>query len=143
MADHRVGVTVREVQGATVTILDKADSGDVNIRLVSRVAPGSPVCSVTVNGEPVAFVRDAALGKVTADFNLPAGPSFNVVRVNTLNPADFDGSGGVDPDDLADYIACFFEAPPCPRADFNQSGNVDPDDLADYIGIFFNPPTCN
>ncbi len=54
-------------------------------------------------------------------------------------PTDFNGDGNVDPDDLSDFIACFFEAPPCSRADLNGDGNADPDDLSDYIGLFFGP----
>ncbi len=54
--------------------------------------------------------------------------------------ADFDNSGFIDPDDLADYIAAFFSVPPDPRADVNGDGNFDPDDLADYIAAFFGPP---
>jgi hypothetical protein len=51
--------------------------------------------------------------------------------------ADFDNSGTLNPDDLADYIACYFTVPPCPRA--NQDGDeaVNPDDLADFIALFF------
>ncbi|MGD9688189.1 MAG: hypothetical protein AB7K52_05565 [Phycisphaerales bacterium] len=55
-------------------------------------------------------------------------------------PADFNGDGNVDPDDLGDFINCFFEIPPCNRADFNGDGNVDPDDLGDFINVFFGPP---
>lgn len=51
--------------------------------------------------------------------------------------ADFNGDGNLDPDDLADYIACYFAMPPCILADFNNDSNVDPDDLSDYIGAFF------
>jgi hypothetical protein len=54
-------------------------------------------------------------------------------------PADFDASGTVDPDDLADFIAAFFSTPPGPGADFDASGTVNPDDLADFIGAFFTP----
>jgi len=43
----------------------------------------------------------------------------------------------VDPDDLSDYIACYFAAPPCGGADFNGDGTADPDDLSDYIGAYF------
>jgi len=49
--------------------------------------------------------------------------------------------GLVDPDDLADFIACFFEnaggGAVCAAADFNRDGGADPDDLADYIAAFF------
>ncbi|MGD9690162.1 MAG: hypothetical protein AB7K52_10965 [Phycisphaerales bacterium] len=51
--------------------------------------------------------------------------------------ADFNGDGNLDPDDLGDYINCYFALPPCPAADFNSDGNVDPDDLGDYINVFF------
>jgi len=54
------------------------------------------------------------------------------------DPADFNGDGEVNPDDLADYIGAFFAQPPDPRADFNGDGTIDPDDLADYIGAFFS-----
>jgi hypothetical protein len=52
-------------------------------------------------------------------------------------PADFDQSGTVDTDDLADFIAGFFAAPPLPSTDFDNSGGIDPDDLADYIAAYF------
>ncbi len=52
-------------------------------------------------------------------------------------PADFNGDGIVDPDDLADFITCYFNIPPCPAADFNADGATDPDDLADYITAHF------
>jgi hypothetical protein len=59
-------------------------------------------------------------------------------------PADFNDDGFVNPDDLADYITCFFlqvQFPgTCPPADFNQDLFVNPDDLADYITTFFNLP---
>ena len=51
--------------------------------------------------------------------------------------ADFDQSGTLDPDDLSDFIACYFEQPPCDRADFDGSGTPDPDDLADFIAAYF------
>ncbi|MBL8758557.1 MAG: multicopper oxidase domain-containing protein [Phycisphaerae bacterium] len=53
-------------------------------------------------------------------------------------PTDYNYDGVVDPDDLADFIACYFENPPCPRADFNRDGTPDPDDLADVIAAYFS-----
>ncbi len=50
--------------------------------------------------------------------------------------ADFNADGVLDPDDLADFIACYFSQP-CAQADFNNDGFIDPDDLADFIGDFF------
>ncbi|MBL8756809.1 MAG: hypothetical protein JNK35_00080 [Phycisphaerae bacterium] len=52
-------------------------------------------------------------------------------------PADFDASGTLDPDDLSDFIACYFSSPPCDRADFDAGGTPDPDDLADFIAAYF------
>jgi len=74
------------------------------------------------------------------------GPIFladnmTVVRIPPpFCPADFNGDSLVNPDDLADYIACYFTQPPCPAADFNADGNIDPDDLSDYIATYFGPP---
>jgi len=51
--------------------------------------------------------------------------------------ADFNQDCSVDPDDLADYIGCFFAQPPCDGADINNDDTVNPDDLADFIGVFF------
>ena len=39
--------------------------------------------------------------------------------------------------DLADFIGCFFAVPSCPQADFNGAGGIDADDLPDYIGAYF------
>ncbi len=50
---------------------------------------------------------------------------------------DFNFDGNLDPDDLSDYIACYFSATPCPQGDLNGDGNIDPDDLADYIAAYF------
>ncbi|MGD9689440.1 MAG: hypothetical protein AB7K52_07465 [Phycisphaerales bacterium] len=52
-------------------------------------------------------------------------------------PADFNGDGNVDPDDLGDFINCYFSVPPCDGADFNGDGNIDPDDLGDFINVYF------
>ncbi len=54
---------------------------------------------------------------------------------------DLNNDGNVDPDDLADAIACFFDVE-C-NFDFDGSGEEDPDDLADYIAGFFTPDFCN
>ncbi len=65
---------------------------------------------------------------------------FDNLRIEVDTPAtcaaDFNSDGNLDPDDLADYIACYF-LPPCDGADFSGDGNVDPDDLADYIAAYF------
>ena len=50
---------------------------------------------------------------------------------------DYNGDGVLDPDDLADFIACYFSLPPCAQANYNSDAAVDPDDLADYIADYF------
>ncbi|MGD9689518.1 MAG: kelch repeat-containing protein [Phycisphaerales bacterium] len=50
---------------------------------------------------------------------------------------DLNGDCHVDPDDLGDFINCFFAAPPCALADINGDGNIDPDDLGDFINAYF------
>ena len=52
-------------------------------------------------------------------------------------PADFNADGELNPDDLADYIGCYFAELACSGADFNTDGEANPDDLADFIGAFF------
>ncbi len=52
-------------------------------------------------------------------------------------PADFSCDGVTDPDDLSDFIACYFSTPPCPGAEVNGDGAVDPDDLSDFIAAYF------
>ncbi len=55
---------------------------------------------------------------------------------------DFNRDGNLDPDDISDYIACFFQTPPCPQGDYDRSGFTDPDDLSTYISDFFGG-VCN
>jgi hypothetical protein len=56
-------------------------------------------------------------------------------------PADFNADGFVNPDDLSDFITCFFlevQFPgTCPDADFNADAFTNPDDLSDFITAFF------
>jgi len=58
-------------------------------------------------------------------------------EIRSLCIADYNGDGLLDPDDLADFIAAFFDDSEAHRTDFNGDGFVDPDDLADYIHEFF------
>ncbi len=54
---------------------------------------------------------------------------------------DFNFDGVVNPDDLGDYITCYFDAENgvqiCLRAEYNQDGVLNPDDLGDYITGYF------
>lgn len=66
---------------------------------------------------------------------------FDNITINgTLNavcPGDFNRDGELNPDDLGDFINCYFTTPPCPDADFNRDGDANPDDLGDYINAYF------
>ncbi len=67
-----------------------------------------------------------------------AGAAFvDDVLLEQVCAADFNGDAAVDPDDLSDFIGCFFATPACPEADFNADGLSDPDDLSDFISAFF------
>ncbi len=87
--------------------------------------------TLAVWGDARADVNNIVAQSIRPDGALgPPGP------IDPVCPADFNGDGTADPDDLADYIACYF-TPPCGQADFNGDGNTDPDDLSDYIAAYF------
>ncbi len=67
----------------------------------------------------------------------PAESGQALIRVRAYCAADYNRDGVTDPDDLSDYISCFFDTPPCAKADQNGDGFIDPDDLSDYIALFF------
>jgi hypothetical protein len=103
--------------------------------------PGALLCSSPLAGVDVSFlVTDGTRTRTV--FALKQGP-FDAVFArfsvaDLVCPADFDNSGTINPDDLADFIACYFTVPPCPTTDFDSSGAINPDDLADFIAAFFN-----
>jgi len=94
--------------------------------------PGADLIPELMNGVVFTFGTRYHVGPldraVIADCGLP---------LRSPCAADFSGDGLLDPDDLADYIACYFSPVPCARADFNADGNTDPDDLSDYIAAYF------
>ncbi|MGD9689745.1 MAG: lamin tail domain-containing protein [Phycisphaerales bacterium] len=94
------------------------DGGDLYFPV--RVRSGASLCSGTPAESGQALVRVA-------------------LNLNNCRQ-DFNNDGNVDPDDLGDFINCYFSVPPCDRADFNMDGNVDPDDLGDFINLYFGPP---
>ncbi|MGD9689223.1 MAG: PQQ-dependent sugar dehydrogenase [Phycisphaerales bacterium] len=117
--------------------------------MLSTLAQGTPPLSYQWrrNGTPIPGANARTL-------TVAAGPAtvgaYDVVVSNTCFstttaavelttcPADFNCDGELNPDDLGDYINCFFAAPPCDQADFNHDGNVDPDDLGDFINAYFS-----
>ncbi len=79
-------------------------------------------------------------GTYTVTASVVGSPSFTASATITVTPpclADFNHDGTLNPDDIADYVACFFAASPCPEADFNHDAVTDPDDLADFIAAYF------
>lgn len=66
-----------------------------------------------------------------------AGANTTCEACNPACAADFNGDGDLNPDDLGDYINCYFAVPPCAEADFNGDGDTNPDDLGDYINAYF------
>ncbi len=100
-------------------------------------APGAHVVAMSTSSPGV------KTGTLTITSNDPDAPTIVVAlsgEVTQRPPctADFNLDGNLDPDDLADYIACYFASPsPCEAADFNADTNIDPDDLSDYIAAYF------
>ncbi len=123
---------------------------DAGLRRV-RLTPTAPLTpgeyTVTVSAAVVSTAGARGLDGDVVGNVLPSGDGAAggaaVITFTVAQPvlppclADFDGSGTVDPDDLSDYIACYFQVPPCAGADVSGDGNVDPDDLADFIGVYF------
>jgi hypothetical protein len=87
----------------------------------------------------IVFGFGATFAPGTAAFEAAFTAAEALIDGPALCPADFDQSGTVNPDDLADFIAAYFTVPPDPRADFDQSGTINPDDLADFIAAYFTP----
>jgi hypothetical protein len=81
-------------------------------------------------------LRGYAWGENIGWVNLDSAEAGKFVGVRVC-PVDYNEDGVLNPDDLADYIVCFFEAPPCDRADYDNSGFVNPDDLSDFITAYF------
>ncbi len=95
----------------------------------------SQILSFRVNAQQSYFFMVASKQQFT-----PASQSllnFNFQYAADACAADYNGDGNLDPDDLSDFIACYFSQPPCPGADFNNDNNTDPDDLSDFIALYF------
>ena len=144
------GTLAVEITGVTsgsqndlLTILGTGSlNGTISIR--------RPTGFVPVIGQGFTILTTTGTNTLTGTFSSISSPDqWHVVYLNnaamivfdgvgspTCQP-DFNGDGILDPDDLADFIGCFFSQPPCPAADYSGDGSIDPDDLADYITAFF------
>lgn len=96
-----------------------------------------------VNSVDGSLLRINALTGETTSLGLTGGvlgPSSGLASSAACR-TDVDASGTLDPDDLADFVTCFFQqvadAGSCSAADFNDDREVNPDDLADFISAFF------
>ncbi len=138
---------------------NSADSGSIwSSSIVQDVLPGTDPASI-VYGDPRALgalvlrariLYDRNADGTFADPSIPANAgspdqSYNVALVimpgpppMPTDPADFNGDGVVNSDDLSDFITGYFDVPPDPRCDFNADGSINADDLADFITAFFS-----
>jgi len=123
---------VRSPGGATETLTDGQ-------RPDGSIVSGASTANLSVANVTVAhWNRTSIIGRVITScgertITLPVS-----VTGNCRCSADFNCDGELDPDDLADFIGCYFATPPCPAAELNGDGTVDPDDLADFIGSYFS-----
>ncbi|MGD9689866.1 MAG: hypothetical protein AB7K52_09465 [Phycisphaerales bacterium] len=130
--DVRVGVA-----DGPVTYLWRRDGVPISDGVTSRGTLVSGARSRTLNLANVTSSDIAVYSVVVRDQSgASATPGVPLVFSAANCPRDFNRDGEVDPDDLGDFLNCFFTLP-CPGADANRDGNIDPDDLGDYINIFF------
>ncbi|MGD9688447.1 MAG: reprolysin-like metallopeptidase [Phycisphaerales bacterium] len=123
--------------GPSVRITLSLDGGLTFPIVLAEAAPNTGMAMVNAGAaaSPSARVKVAPTGQIF--FNI-SGP----FALLPACPADFNADGSVDPDDLGDFINCYFGSPqppmlPCPGADFNADGSVNPDDLGDFVNAYF------
>jgi uncharacterized membrane protein len=112
------------------------------------LAPLDELLAPGFEGLAIGLVRDINEdGQILAGgFVRETGEGFGMILTpippTSTCPADFNGDAFVNPDDLSDYITCFFldvQFPAtCPESDFNADGFRNPDDLSDFITGFFS-----
>jgi hypothetical protein len=131
-------VIVRDESFLTNVALD----GTLRVTLINGYAPSTASFDILILDGP------GALTGVFATVQAP--PGFSVaylsdrVRLDYIGhicSADFNQDGTLNPDDLSEFITCFFldlQFPSfCPASDFNQDSLLNPDDLSEFITIFF------
>jgi len=127
--------------GAEPVTLTAASSTDLDGSIVSyawsenaiQIASGlTPTVDLSVGVHTVVLTVTDNRGATASD-----GVQITINPAPPACAADFNADGVINPDDLADFIGCYFGQPTCPQADFNADGEVNPDDLADFIGAYF------
>jgi hypothetical protein len=100
-------------------------------------APAAGTWTIEVQANELVQDQHRETPELDADFALV------VSGVTAVPPcaADFNGDGFRNPDDLADFVTCFYlelaQPGTCAGADFNGDGFENPDDIADFITLFF------
>ncbi len=112
--------------GGTENIVDTVE----NV-WITNPAPG--LWSIEVRATEIVQDGHRETPELDADYALVVSGIVPVVPC----PADFNDDGLLNPDDLSDYIACYFDGPGCPQANYNSDNNTDPDDLSDFIAAYF------
>jgi hypothetical protein len=127
----------------STTFAYDAPSRRVTLTPASPLPPGT--YTLTASDALTATNGGARLDGEVVGTTLPSGDgipqgaaqwSFSITPPQFC-PADFDGNGMLNPDDLADFIAAYFSSPAGPGTDFDGNGTLNPDDLADFIAAFF------
>ncbi|MGD9691173.1 MAG: serine hydrolase [Phycisphaerales bacterium] len=99
---------------------------------------GSTISGATASTLTISNLSEADEGQYRCVVSNGCGTDTSAFASLTITcPADFNGDGNLDPDDLGDMINCYFTLPPCRQADYNADGNIDPDDLGDFINAYF------
>ncbi|MGD9689828.1 MAG: S8 family serine peptidase [Phycisphaerales bacterium] len=104
---------------------------------ISTLNLDSQILNFSVSGGTTYYFMVGSKDEFVPNGNGDGILDFNLQYQADNCPADFNGDGNLDPDDLGDFINCYFSMPPCPGADFNGDANIDPDDLGDFINAYF------
>jgi hypothetical protein len=131
------------VTGGNVTPTFRWTKGGVDL------ANGPSAGGGVLSGATTTALRITGAGENdSGDYALVAHASCQTVHSGTVSVlvrpaciADFNGDGLINPDDLSEFITCFFlqlQFPGfCATGDFNQDGLINPDDLSEFITVFF------
>ncbi len=98
---------------------------------------GVPIPGATGRTLTLADVGPGQAGSYDALVSNTCSSAVTAAAVVGLCAADFNCDGSRDPDDLSDFISCYFANPPCGAADVSGDGVTDPDDLSDFISLYF------
>ncbi|MGD9690800.1 MAG: hypothetical protein AB7K52_14375 [Phycisphaerales bacterium] len=134
-----VGFSMGEADADAQLIINGRDSGPLLAQAGLSIGPRQGYIRIDAV-DPDRRIESVRIANAR---NLPFNDGIAIDHVALLGvappcPADFNADGVVNPDDLGDYINCYFALPPCDGADFNADTSVDPDDLGDFINAYFS-----